>query len=86
MSPTSPVVLAARAAARATALVSSPLLDLLAHEDQGLVDFALGTPLPMTGLDYDELELSRAEYVEAMADVHYHPHGLPALREAIAAS
>ena len=29
VSPTSPVVLAARAAARATALVSSPLLDLL---------------------------------------------------------
>jgi DNA-binding transcriptional MocR family regulator len=86
VSPTSPVVLAARAAARATALVSSPLLDLLGHEDHGLVDFALGAPLPLASLVLDDLELSRAEYAAAMADGHYHPLGLPALREAIAAS
>ena len=86
VSPTSPVVLAARAAARATALVSSPLLDLLVDEDHGLVDFALGAPLPLASLALDDLELSRAEYAAAMADGHYHPLGLPALREAIAAS
>jgi DNA-binding transcriptional MocR family regulator len=86
VSPTSPVVLAARAAARATALVSSPLLDLLGHENHGLVDFAVGAPLPLPGLPLDGLELSRAEYAAAMGDVQYHPLGLPALREAIAAS
>jgi DNA-binding transcriptional MocR family regulator len=86
VSPTSPVVLAARAAARATALVSSPLLDLLAHEDHGLVDFALGAPLPLPGLALDDLELPRAEYAAAIGDVQYHPLGLSALREAIAAS
>ena len=86
VSPTSPVVLAARAAARATALVSSPLLDLLVDEDHGLVDFALGAPLPLASLALDDLELSRAEYAAAMADGHYHPLGLPALRGAIAAS
>lgn len=86
VSPTSPVVLAARAAARATALVSSPLLDLLAREDHGLVDFALGAPLPLHGLAFEDFELSRAEYAAAAADVHYHPLGLLALREAIAAA
>lgn len=86
VSPTSPVVLAARAAARATALVSSPLLDLLGHEDHGLVDFALGAPLPLPALALDDLELSRAEFAAAAADVQYHPLGLAALREAIAAA
>jgi DNA-binding transcriptional MocR family regulator len=86
VSPTSPVVLAARAAARATAIVSSPLLDLLAHEDHGLVDFALGAPLPLAGLALDDFELSREEYAARVGDVRYHPLGLAALREAIAAS
>jgi DNA-binding transcriptional MocR family regulator len=85
VSATSPVVLAARAAARATALVSSPLLDLLAHEDHGLVDFALGAPLPLPDLAMDDLELTREEYAAHVGDVRYHPLGLPALREAIAA-
>lgn len=83
---TSPVVLAARAAARATALVSSPLLDLLGHGDQGLVDFALGAPMPLPELTADELELSREEFAAHAADSRYHPLGLPALREAIAAN
>jgi DNA-binding transcriptional MocR family regulator len=86
VSPTSPIVLAARAAARATALVSSPLLDLLADEHHGLVDFALGTPLPLHGLVLDDFELSRAEYAAAAGDVQYHPLGLATLREAIATS
>lgn len=86
VSPTSPVVLAARAAARATALVSSPLLDLLGDEGHGLVDFALGAPLPLPGLAFEDFELSRAEYTAAAGDVHYHPLGLAGLREAIAAS
>jgi DNA-binding transcriptional MocR family regulator len=84
VSGTSPVVLAARAAARATAIVSSPLFDLLAHEDHGLVDFALGAPLPLPGLAPDDLELSREEYAAA-GDSRYHPFGLPALCEAVAA-
>jgi len=83
---TSPVVLAARAAARATALVSSPLLDLLGHGDHGLVDFALGAPMPLPELTADELELSRGEFAAHAADSRYHPLGLPALREAIAAN
>lgn len=85
VSGTSPVVLAARAAARATALVSSPLLDMLGHDDHGLVDFALGAPLPLTDLSLAHLELSREEYAEHVGDVRYHPLGLPALRDAIAA-
>jgi DNA-binding transcriptional MocR family regulator len=85
VSATSPVVLAARAAARATAIVSSPLLEVLAHDDQGLVDFALGAPLPLPGLALDDLALPPEEYAAAAGDTRYHPLGLAALREAIAA-
>jgi DNA-binding transcriptional MocR family regulator len=84
VSGTSPVVLAARAAARATALMASPLFDMLSHDDHGLVDFALGAPLPLTGLELDRLELSREEYAAHVGEVRYHPLGLPALRDAIA--
>ena len=86
VSANSPVVLAARAAARATAIVSSPLLDLLAHDAHGLVDFALGSPLPLAGLSLDDFDLSREDYTAAVTDARYHPLGLPALRESVAAA
>ena len=47
----SPVVAAARDAARAGALAASPLFGLLSNRDAGdLLDFALGSPLPLAGL------------------------------------
>ena len=46
----SPAVAAARGAAHAGALAASPLLGLLAHcDDNDILDFAMGSPLPLRG-------------------------------------
>ena len=50
----SPAVAAARGAAHAGALAASPLLGLLAHcGDKDVIDFAMGSPLPLRELPLD---------------------------------
>src|SRR5262249_6228764 len=47
----SPLVAAARGAAQAGALASSPLLGIMAHRDDvDMIDFALGCPMPLEEL------------------------------------
>jgi DNA-binding transcriptional MocR family regulator len=80
----SPVV-AARGTTHAGALAASPLLGLLAHhEEEGLVDFALGAPLPLTELPVELFTIPSEQYTALVHDYHYYPLGIAALREAIA--
>jgi len=82
----SPVVTAARGAAQAGALAASPLFGLLSNRDSGdLLDFALGSPLPLTGLPADIFHLPADEYSAVLRDHLYYPLGLPPLRLALAA-
>jgi DNA-binding transcriptional MocR family regulator len=82
----SPVVAAARSAAHAGALAASPLFGLLSNRDGGdLLDFALGSPLPLTGLPADLFHLPADEYSALLRDRLYYPLGLPPLRQALAA-
>src|SRR5262249_43241109 len=47
----SPAVTAARGASNAAALAASPLIGLLAHcNDENVIDFAMGSPLPLREL------------------------------------
>ena len=81
----SSVIAAARGAAHAAVLASSPLLGLLAHQDgDDLIDFALGTPLPLPDLPAELFSLPADEYSALVRDRLYHPLGLAALRQAIA--
>jgi DNA-binding transcriptional MocR family regulator len=82
----SPVVAAARGAAQAGALAASPLFGLLSSRDAGdLLDFALGSPLPLHGLPADIYHLPADEYSALLGDRLYYPLGLPPLRQALAA-
>jgi DNA-binding transcriptional MocR family regulator len=82
----SPVVSAARGAARAGALAASPLFGLLAHrEDVDLIDFALGSPLPLRELPVELFTLPADEYAALVHDHLYYPLGLPVLRQALGA-
>jgi DNA-binding transcriptional MocR family regulator len=82
----SPVVAAARGAAQAGALAASPLFGLLSNRDGAdLLDFALGSPLPLTGLPADIFHLPADEYAALLRDRLYYPLGLPPLRQALAA-
>ncbi len=82
----SPAVAAARGAAHLSALASSPLLGLLAHrEEDGLIDFALGAPLPLAELPAELFTLPADQYAALVRDHRYYPLGLPALRQAVAA-
>jgi DNA-binding transcriptional MocR family regulator len=81
----SPVVAAARGAAHAGALAASPLFGLLSNRDAGLLDFALGSPLPLTSLPADFFHLPADEYTALVRDRLYYPLGLPTLRQALAA-
>ncbi len=81
----SPVVAAARDATHAGALAASPLFGLLSNRDAGdMLDFALGSPLPLAGLPADFFQLPADEYSAYTRDRLYYPLGLPPLRQALA--
>src|SRR5258708_20586696 len=81
----SAAVTAARSAAQASALASSPLLGLLANQQEGdVMDFALGTTAPLTELRSELFTLPPDEYSGLLNDHRYHPLGLSTLRQAIA--
>ncbi len=74
-----------RESAHAAATASSPLLGLLAHGDQeDMVDFALGSPLPLRELPLELFTVPPGEYSALVQDRLYYPLGLPVLRDAIA--
>src|SRR5687767_14735389 len=81
----SPVVGAARDAAQANALAASPLLGLFSYDPGSAIDLALGTPFPLTELPAELYQLPKDEHAALLHDRLYHPLGMPALREAIAA-
>jgi DNA-binding transcriptional MocR family regulator len=82
----SPVVVAARDAAHAGGLAASPLFGLLSNRDASdLLDFALGSPLPLAGLPADFFQLPADEYSACTRDRLYYPLGLPSLRQSLAA-
>jgi DNA-binding transcriptional MocR family regulator len=81
----SPAVAAARDAARAGALAASPLFGLLAHrDDEDILDFAMGSPLPLRELPLDLFTLPQDEYAALVHDRLYYPLGLPTARQAVA--
>src|SRR5262249_54218389 len=82
---TSAAVAAARGAAHAGVLAASPLLGLLAHcGDKDVIDFAMGSPLPLRELSLDLFALPLDEHAALVRDRLYYPLGLPAAREAVA--
>ena len=81
----SPAVAAARGAAHTSALAASPLLGLLAHQDdKDVIDFATGSPLPLRQLPLDLFSLPPDEYAALVHDRLYYPLGLPTARQAVA--
>src|ERR1044071_5568126 len=81
----SPAVAAARGAAHAGALAASPLFGLLAHrDDKDVIDFAMGSPLPLRELPLDLFTLPPDEYAALVHDRLYYPLGLPPARQAVA--
>jgi DNA-binding transcriptional MocR family regulator len=81
----SPAVAAARGAAHAGALAASPLLGLLAHhDDKDIIDFAMGSPMPLRELPLDLFTLPPDEYAALVHDRLYYPLGLPTARQAVA--
>lgn len=75
----------ARQAAQGAALAASPLLGLLnGQPDDDLVNFALGTPEPLTELRAELFTLPPDEYGALLRDRGYHPFGLPSLRRTLA--
>jgi DNA-binding transcriptional MocR family regulator len=81
----SPAVAAARSAAHAGALAASPLLGLLAHcDDKDIIDFAMGSPMPLRELPLDLFMLPPDEYAALVHDRLYYPLGLPTARQAVA--
>ena len=81
----SSAVTAARSAAQAGVLASSPLLGLLSIQREGdVIDFALGTTSPLTELRSELFTLPPDEYSGLLNDHRFHPLGLSTLRQAIA--
>jgi DNA-binding transcriptional MocR family regulator len=75
----------ARSAARTAAWSASPVLGLIVSpEADDVVDFGLGSPLPLTDLDADLFVLPDDEYTALMQERFHYPLGLPLLRQAIA--
>jgi DNA-binding transcriptional MocR family regulator len=71
--------------AQHTTLSTSPLLGLLVdREADDVVDFGLGSPLPLTDLDPECFTLPKDEYDALMHDRFHYPLGLPMLRQAVA--
>jgi DNA-binding transcriptional MocR family regulator len=78
-------VASARASAHAAALAASPIINLLAqHHDEDIVDFSLGSPLPLRELPMDLLTLPPDEYAALVHERLYYPLGLPSARQAVA--
>lgn len=74
----------ARSAAQ-TSLSASPLLGLLVDRDaDDLVDFGLGSPLPLAEIGADRFILPRDEYDALIQERLHYPLGLPMLRRTIA--
>jgi DNA-binding transcriptional MocR family regulator len=81
----SAAVAAARGSARTAALSESPVLNLLAPQDcENRLDFALGTPMPLTELPIELFTLPPGEFEALIRDRQYYPLGLATLRRAIA--
>ncbi len=81
----SPAVAMARNAAHTAALSASPLLGLLVNpEADDVVDFGLGSPLPLTTLESDCFALPKDEYEALMHERFHYPLGLPMFRKTIA--
>jgi len=73
------------ASERAAALSASPVLNLLNQRHDGdIVDYSLGSPLPLRELPMDLLTLPPGEYGPLIHDHHYYPLGLPSARQAVA--
>jgi DNA-binding transcriptional MocR family regulator len=82
----SPSVAAARSATHAGSLADSPLLGLMERRDEAdMVDFALGSPLPLHDLPGDPFALPQDEHRALVCDRFYYPLGIAALRGALAA-
>ena len=80
------VVQAARGSAQAAALAASPLLGLLGKRGgEDVLDFALGSPLPLAELPGEVFVLPADEQAALLRDRLYHPLGLAGLRRAVAA-
>jgi DNA-binding transcriptional MocR family regulator len=81
----------AKAAAQARqrsydAVVSnSSTLNLLQIDDHEVIDFAVGTPKPLSDLPRELYTLDSSVQTELLLERHYMPLGFPALRQAIAA-
>ena len=81
----SPAVATARGAAHASALAASPLLSLLTQrDDKNIIDFAMGSPLPLRELPVDLFTIPQDEYAAFVHDRLYYPLGLPTARQAVA--
>jgi DNA-binding transcriptional MocR family regulator len=75
----------ARNAGRTAAVSASPLLGMLVNrEAEDVVDFGLGSPLPLVDLDADRFVLPKDEYDALVHERFHYPLGLPLLRQAIA--
>jgi DNA-binding transcriptional MocR family regulator len=78
-------IAAARGAAHANALAASPLLGLLANtNNEDVLDFAMGSPLPLRDLALDVFTLPQDAYAALVHDHLYYPLGLPPARQAVA--
>jgi DNA-binding transcriptional MocR family regulator len=81
----SSAVAMARNAAQTAALSASPVLALLMdREADDVVDFGLGSPMPLRELDADRFVLPRDEYDALIHERFHFPLGLPILRQTIA--
>ena len=66
-------------------LSGSSTLNLLQIDDSEVVDFAVGTPKPLSALPPDRYSISPALQAALLSERHYMPLGFPALRQAVAA-
>jgi len=72
----SDVVEAARNAAQARVLATSPLLGLLANQGRpDMIDFALGTPLPLSCVPIELFSVTCEEHAALVNDHCYYPMG-----------
>lgn len=65
-------------------LSNSSMLNLLQIDDSEVVDFAVGTPKPLSDLPRELYTLDSSLQTELLLERHYMPLGFPALRQAIA--
>jgi DNA-binding transcriptional MocR family regulator len=78
-------VAASRSATQAGSLADSPLLALMTHRDDAdIIDFAMGSPLPLRDLPLDLFKIPEDEHRAMVRDRLTYPLGIPALREAVA--